>query len=326
MRDTTIKKKLRISSLKRGHVFYAALVTVGFFLIATASHDLIAGQREYAAARTEYDNLRILFSFETEQEFATQISADMHWEAPAPPINDFGEAPYSDNGADFAPLAEANFQILDYGHAARILGESQNLDLDIREAPVTGVATRSEATRRPAPPSSEESLKALVELNQDFVGWISVGGIISYPVVQGEDNTKYLNTTFSGRRNPSGAIFMDYRVAGGFDDPVCIIYGHNMKDGSMFARLHRYQNQSFMAERPYITITTAQGDTLTYRIFGAKITDARDVAYNLSFTTAATAAKAFSDAPENAERFLILSTCTNNANDNERLIVYAALE
>jgi len=170
-----------------------------------------------------------------------------------------------------------------------------------------------------------DPLKGLREVNPDFIGWISIGDFINYPVVRGRNNSHYLNTTFTGQNNIAGAVFMDYKLSRGFDETVCILYGHNMRDGTIFAPLHQYRDASFILDHPYITIVTADGELLTYRIFAAKVTDVWDKAYSLNFPDVASAVKALGGAPGGADHFLLLSTCTSNSNKNERLLVYAAL-
>ena len=168
------------------------------------------------------------------------------------------------------------------------------------------------------------SLDELYALNRDFVGWISTGASIDYPVVQGNDNDKYINTTFLGARNTAGAIFMDYRHSNGFNEHVCILYGHNTRDGSMFSELVRYLDLGYLQRNPNITITTRDGRTLNYRVFAARLSDAWDEAYTIGIHSSARASGEFPNAPENASHFLLLSTCTRNANDDERILVFAA--
>jgi len=93
----------------------------------------------------------------------------------------------------------------------------------------------------------------------------------------------------------------------------------------MFAPLQQYRDRAFMEENNYITIITPGWELLQYRIFAARITDAWDSIYELGFRDSAAAARAIRGAPEGANRFLVLSTCTTTADDNERLLIYAAL-
>ncbi|MCL2249297.1 MAG: class B sortase [Oscillospiraceae bacterium] len=169
------------------------------------------------------------------------------------------------------------------------------------------------------------AMEELLEINSDFIGWISIADLINYPIVRGANNVRYLNTTFMGERNRAGAIFMDYRHTRGFDETIKIIYGHLTGDGTMFSQLHRFRNSTFLAENPYIEITTLDGEVLTYRIFAARMTDAWNPAYTLSFTDTERAIRGFPGAPPDAEHFMLLSTCTYSADDDERFLVFAAL-
>ena len=168
------------------------------------------------------------------------------------------------------------------------------------------------------------SLDELAAINRDFIGWMTVGSSIDYPVVRGSDNSKYIGTTFAGARNTAGAIFMDYRHTNGFGEQVCTIYGHYTRDGSMFAPLIHYLDQNYMKNNPNINVTTRDGRALTYRIFAARLTDAWDIAYTISVSEASSARDVFPNVPENANRFLLLSTCTRGGSEDERILVYAA--
>ena len=82
-----------------------------------------------------------------------------------------------------------------------------------------------------------EGLKAQ---NPDVVAWIQIPALdISYPVVQGKDNSYYLHHMFDGKENKNGSIFIDYHNQPEFTDSNTIVYGHNMKNGSMFGTLDR---------------------------------------------------------------------------------------
>jgi len=91
---------------------------------------------------------------------------------------------------------------------------------------------------------------ALAAINPGVVGWIVVPGTeISYPIVQGSDNARYLRYTFAGTRNASGAIFLDYRDCADFTGRTKI-YGHNMRDGTMFSSLLDWQGDTFTIHTP----------------------------------------------------------------------------
>lgn len=107
----------------------------------------------------------------------------------------------------------------------------------------------------------------LLAVNSDYAGWIEVGGTnINYPIVRGTDNDFYLRHNFQKRAIRHGAIFMDYRNAKDYSDKHVVIYGHHMRDGTMFHALDRYKNQSYLTGRETIKIRTLTGYR-TYRIF-----------------------------------------------------------
>ena len=165
----------------------------------------------------------------------------------------------------------------------------------------------------------------LAAVNPDFIGWLYIEGTkMDYPVVRGADNTKYLNTTFSGERNQNGAIFMDYRCADGFT-PHLIIYGHNADRGEMFSGLLKYLEEPYVSENPIIVVSIGGVET-EYAIFAARKTDVFDPAYQLGFNGAedfgAYAEKC--GAPGEAVGIITLSTCVNGPNQRERVIVQGA--
>nr|WP_297864304.1 class B sortase [uncultured Acetatifactor sp.] len=105
---------------------------------------------------------------------------------------------------------------------------------------------------------------ALREENEDIEGWLYCEGTpINYPVVRGEDNSFYLDHSYDGKASSSGAIFLDAANESGFADANSILYGHHMKNGSMFACLEKWSDQEFYEEHPEMWLLTPEGD---YRI------------------------------------------------------------
>ena len=87
---------------------------------------------------------------------------------------------------------------------------------------------------------------ALLAINSDVISWIEVyGSDISYPIVQTNENSKYLNYTFTDERNRSGSIFLDHRDASDFL-ALARVYGHNMRDGSMLGTLSDWQGDTII--------------------------------------------------------------------------------
>ena len=92
----------------------------------------------------------------------------------------------------------------------------------------------------------KNGLEELQKKNPDVIAWIQIDDTrIQYPVVQGEDNTEYINTDAAGEDSLSGSIFLDYRNRADFSDLNNIIYGHHMANDNMFGQLDEYQNKNF---------------------------------------------------------------------------------
>ncbi len=98
----------------------------------------------------------------------------------------------------------------------------------------------------------------------DVVGWLYCPDTrISYPVVQAEDNDYYMYRLPNGEKNKSGSIFMDCRNSSDFSDGHSVLYGHNMKNDSMFGTLQKYWEQEYYDEHPVFYLLTPEQD---YRI------------------------------------------------------------
>ncbi|MCF0228514.1 MAG: class B sortase [Parasporobacterium sp.] len=98
------------------------------------------------------------------------------------------------------------------------------------------------------------NFQALKDLCDDAVGYIYQKGTLSYPVVQAEDNNKYLRNFIDGSYNVAGTLFLDYFFKGGLDSNYAIMYGHNMDDGSMFGTITSYKDEEYCREHPYFEI------------------------------------------------------------------------
>lgn len=117
----------------------------------------------------------------------------------------------------------------------------------------------------------------MLAINPDIKGWIHIPGTdISYPVVQSQDNSYYLEHNASQEENRAGAIFIDYENSSDFTDYNTIIYGHRMNNGSMFAQLHKYEDPEFLEANQIFSIIDISGKVHNYRIF-----EVADVGKNL---------------------------------------------
>lgn len=175
----------------------------------------------------------------------------------------------------------------------------------------------------------------LLEINSDTIGWIRFypePSIINYPLVQGKDNDLYLRKTFSANENTLGAIFLDVNCSGDLSDRHSIIYGHRMKDGSMFRKLEDYKEKSFWEENPYFYIYTPDGKEVTYQIYSTGVVDDTSDTYLLSLEndedyqtfidyTFSTAEYETGVEVTTEDQIVTLSTCTA-ASDEHRYVVH----
>lgn len=116
--------------------------------------------------------------------------------------------------------------------------------------------------------------KLQTEQNEDIYAWIKLEGTkIDYPVLQHpEDDTYYLVHNIDGSYGYPGCIFSELYNRKDFTDPVTVLYGHYMKDGSMFAALHDYTDREFFEQHEDLTIYTPD-EEINYKIFASCYTD-----------------------------------------------------
>lgn len=132
------------------------------------------------------------------------------------------------------------------------------------EPPTTKPPTAAVPEETTAPEESAEpvaELRDLTELfaqNQDCIGWLCVPGTqIDYPVMfTPEEPQRYLRRSFYGAYSQSGVPFLDFRCN---ENSNLILYGHNMRNGTMFGNLTGYTDANFAAEHPVIDLQTAAG-------------------------------------------------------------------
>lgn len=198
--------------------------------------------------------------------------------------------------------------------------------------------TSEETIMREAECNLSVEFESLWNVNADIKGWIYLEALdISYPIVQGRTNEDYIYTSVKGSSNSAGSIFMDYRNGAEFSDPHTLIYGHNMKDGSMFGKLKKLYDQEFVDEwdAPLcFWILTPEGK-YRYDIFSIHTVLADGEAYTLfakaedglgkyANTMARQTGVALSQRVYNdQDKIITLSTCTSG--DAYRLVVQGVL-
>lgn len=194
----------------------------------------------------------------------------------------------------------------------------------------------TDGQQEPQPPINVD-FAALQEVNPDVVGWIYIEALdgISYPVVQGEDNEEYLHTTYENNYNFAGTIFIDYENSRDFSDCNTLVYGHNMKNGSMFGQLKKFtENQETYSKSKYFWILTPEKNN-RYEIISAYTTGVNSDTYTLfkgpgdEFQEYLNTIKGYSEIKtDDAEltikdRIVTLSTCTGN--ESTRFVVQGKL-
>lgn len=139
--------------------------------------------------------------------------------------------------------------------------EESPLERDIRFLEENGIPV----------PDKEIDFEALqTETNKDIYAWIYVpDSKIDYPVLRhGTDDAYYLNHNLDGSKGYPGCIYSESLNSRDFTDPNTVLYGHNMKNGTMFNGLHRFEDSQYFEEHPYIYIYTPDR-LMVYGIFGA---------------------------------------------------------
>ncbi len=170
--------------------------------------------------------------------------------------------------------------IYDYNHGKTEYTELADLLVKPRDNSV--YVSRKEASGTDAAPV-DVNFDLLRQMNASAVGWLYCEGTpINYPVVQSSDNAYYLNHLYDNQSNSSGAIFMDAMNDPELTDINTVIYGHNMKNGTMFASLQNYDKQRYYEQHPTMYYITADHD---YRIdvFAAYETTGNSEAFTMFF-------------------------------------------
>ena len=182
---------------------------------------------------------------------------------------------------------------------------------------------------------------ALSGVNADFTAVLHVPSLsITYPVVKSKDNEEYLHRTFEGKANFAGSIFLDANAKGSYDHKNTFIFGHNMKNGTMFGKLKYFLRDDQLANsNPYVFLCRPEGIT-RYRIFSYYLTTVESPIYNDfegdkgydQYLSLIQRLSSYRNYPKDSIDFsqrpdiITLSTCSGPSGGNQRFIVQAALE
>ncbi len=128
--------------------------------------------------------------------------------------------------------------------------------------------TDGNKTARPVATLPKEGISKFIAVYPETIAWIWFeDDRLNYPIMQSEDNTKYMIKDFQGNDSDTGSLFLDYRASADFTDSNSIIYGHNMRDRTMFGALRTYKDDlGFLENHKYFQIITPEGRT-RYMIF-----------------------------------------------------------
>lgn len=202
----------------------------------------------------------------------------------------------------YSELKERQKEKKDFASVAEIA------KLPITEAPAESVTdTETEPSTEPTEQSvAEHNIQALIAENADCIGWLSIDGTsISYPVMYTpSEPQKYLRRSFYGQYSQSGVPFLDGRCStvGG----NLIIYGHNMKNGTMFSDLKKYLNTDFLNAHRTVRLETA-GGVFLFTVTEVLKTNTADPWYDRISCEGG--------------RRLLLSTCYGSGKDGRLLII-----
>ena len=176
---------------------------------------------------------------------------------------------------------------------------------------------------------------SLKKINRDLVGWLLIDSLgISYPVVQTDNNDYYLHKTFEKKDNFAGCLFIEYQNHSDFSDNNTIIYGHNMKNGSMFGKLRKILEDGVYSKDPYFWIYTEE-KVYKFHVFSARTVNVDSESYTLQFATPEDFQNYLNDVSGKSElkcdqvsvdandKIVTLSTCTGD--ESTRFVIQGKL-
>ena len=198
-------------------------------------------------------------------------------------------------------------------------------EMAVTERDPDQVEEMNQPDEQPVAPVSVD-FDSLRSINEDVIGWIYVEALdgVSYPVVKGTDNDQYLHMTYEKNYNFAGTIFIDYENKADFSDCNTLVYGHNMKNGTMFGQLKNFsKDDSAYNKSKYFWIFTPE-KTYRYEIISAYTTAVNSDTYTLfkgpgqEFVDYMNKIVSYSDVKTTPgelgvdDKIVTLSTCTGN--------------
>ena len=219
---------------------------------------------------------------------------------------------------------------MDYYQNRQVLAEAQEIFYEIPNEEEKELDELKEGEIR-------LQFQELQGVNADIVGWISIEDTqLNYPILQSTNNNDYLNRNYKGENSMAGSVFMDYRIDITSYSPNTILYGHRMKDGSMFDGLKKFLDQDFFDNHKVVKFDTLYESydaeifsvyqtTTDFDYIQTDFTSEED--YELLLHEIQEKSEYPTDTVLNAEdQIITLSTCDYKLNPNTgRLVVHAKL-
>ena len=158
-------------------------------------------------------------------------------------------------------------------------------------------------------------------ISEDIYAWIYIPNThVDYPIFQDPvDNTYYLTHNVDGSEGYPGCIYTENYNSKDFSDPHTVIYGHNMRDTTMFSDLHLYEDQAFFDNNRYVFIYTEDGQTLVYKIFAAYQTNNSHQLLNFDFSDPHTLLEYLQNTPLRMQEPYIYDDTTEFSEDDQIL-------
>lgn len=241
-------------------------------------------------------------------------------------------------------VAAISIYLIQEKNAAEVYEDMQSESVSIPTEIQETEDAKTIENKRIWPDIPEVDFDTLWETNIDICAWIYVPGTqVNYPVLRNTQtadlyDSYYLQHTVDKSEGLPGAIYMEPCNMPDFTDKNTVLYGHHMKNGSMFASLDAYLDALFMEENPYVYIVTPQKNVV-YQVFGAVIYDDTHIMRNYDFTDDESYQTYLDSLVSNGnekdvlpegmkattqDRVITLSTCVKN-HDDKRLLVVAVL-
>lgn len=180
--------------------------------------------------------------------------------------------------------------------------------------------------------------KAMLEYNDEAKGYIKLNGTrIQYPILEHSDNDFYLKRGSDKVSNGAGSIFIDYRTEG-LEGKMCIIYGHNMLDGSMFKELMSFRDKDFCKKHPTFDVYVGYKHYIYYAFstFSTKVTnediykfgfeDDKEFGEWINRVYNKSTYKFDNGKPDVSDKIIMCSTCSDDYGNRQIVCLYRGEE